>query len=1353
MSSDFTTIRTVGGMLPSDLLGRIVAGDKDLSGLTSNDYDLPNETPREAANRVWSYLFGVWTAYKTNLARLPEGDPALGLTREKWLLVLFDQLGYGRVATTPAGGLHVGDRAFPVSHLWGQVPLHLLGWGVELDRRTKGVAGAAERAPHAMVQELLNRSDDYLWAVVSNGQTLRLLRDSSSLSGQSYVEFDLAAMFDGEVFSDFAVMYLLLHRSRVEVLSPDGLASDCWLERWRTTSIESGTRALGLLREGVQSALEVLGTGFLQHPANIDLRRRLEDKELSLEDYHRSLLRLVYRLLFLFVAEDRQALLIQDADPVAKAHFADYFSTARLRALSRKRRGTRHSDLWEGLSLVITSLGDEQGCPELGLPGIGGLFDDGPADVVTGQSLPNDALLTAIRNLSVVQPKGQPKRTVDYRNLGAEELGSIYESLLELVPRHDSAEQTFSLESLAGNERKTSGSYYTPTSLIDLVLDEALDPLLDDAEKSKNPAEALLALTICDPACGSGHFLVSAARRIADRLAVVRTGDVDPTPTDQQAAMYDVVAQCIYGVDLNPMAAELAKVSLWLEALQPGRPLTFLDAHIKVGNALLGATPDLLAGGIPDAAYTPIEGDDKKHATALKKRNRAERDRAGQGALFEIAGIDVSNTALRAKLRDAVPARVSSLEDLHVAQRRYAEYERSPALHQARRLADAWCTAFVQPKVPNAPFITQSVLDGLDKSSQLFTLGESSLGGPATLGGAVDDLIQQMARRYRLFHWHLEFPDIFDVTGGQAGTTTGWTGGFTAMVGNPPWERVKLEEQQFFISRDPVIAEASATKRKKLIASLPDDNPGLAMEWQAGKRHSEGASHLLRSTGRFPLCGRGDVNTYSVFAEHMRASISNRGRMGVITPTGLATDATTAAFISDALSRRQLVSFFDFVTSAQIWSGIGHNRFRFAVTCLTGGAESEPIRMAFERRHPDELKASGAVFTLTPDELRVLNPNTGTLPIFINRADAELTLGVYRRNPVMMRDGDPAGNPWDLRFFTLFHMTSDDKLFETADELTAAGGSFDGWAWSRGSERWLPLYEAKHLYFFDHRYATYEALPDGYLGSALPRTSDAQHDNPNIEPMARYWVASGSVTEALDGRGDSGWLIGWRDITNATNERTFVSSILPVSGVGNTFFIAAMGKNHLGAILQAVWSSLVFDYVARQKFSGTHMTFGIVKQLACPPPAAFDEAVPWLGDEPFGDWVNVRALELSYTSWKVASFAMDISRIHDEVSLSPPYRWIPARRELLRTELDAAMLHLFGLTRREAERVLDSFLVMAKYQERDHGEFRTKRLVLEAYDAMAQATATGTAYKSLLDPPPGEGPRHPAHSATIAGVS
>ena len=1324
MSAELTSIRSVGALLPADVLARVAAGDKDLGGLRSADLHLaPGESPREAANRAWAYLLSVWPAFRDALADLPEGDPAVRLTRERWLLLLFRELGYGRLQSVPAGGLVAGDKSYPVSHLWGSFPIHLLGWGVDLDRRTKGVAGAAERAPHAMVQELLNRSDDYLWAVLANGQALRLLRDSSTLSTLSYVEFDLDAMFTGELFSDFVVLFLLLHQSRVEVTDGGGPA-DCWLERWRSTAITSGTRAMALLRDGVQRAIEHLGTGFLRAPTNSSLREELAAGSLALADVHQGLLRLVYRLLFLFVAEDRNALLDPDAAVDAKVRYREYYSTARLRRLALKRRGTAHTDLWHAQRLVIARLGDEAGCPELALPGLGGLFDDLGAEVFSAADLPNDALLAAVRDLSIVKPAGQPQRVVDYKNLGAEELGSIYESLLEMVPRYNPVEHAFTLENLAGNDRKMTGSYYTPSELIDLVLDETLNPLLDEAECATDPETALLTMNVCDPACGSGHFLVAAARRIAERLAVVRSGETDPTPTDVQTAVHDVVERCVYGVDLNPLAAELAKVSLWLEAMQAGRPLSFLDAHIKVGNALLGATPALIAGGIPDEAYVALGDDDKTLTTSWKKRNKAERD-AGVQSLFDLdapVSARVSN-----ELPDLTVKPGARLADVHALRTRYLAHVASPTHARDRLLADAWCSAFVQPKRAGHTAITSSTLNAIR---------DGELDSPAA------QRIHAQAVTHHFFHWHLEFPEVFHAS--QAAGAQGWAGGFTAMVGNPPWERIKLQEQEYFAQRDPAIAgAANAAARKKLIAALKQTNPALEREWQDASRAAEATSHYLRKSGRYPLCGVGDVNTYAVFAELFRSSIATDGRMGIITPTGLATDATTSAFFADTVATRRLASFYDFVTSPLIWSGIGHNRFRFAVTSITGGTAIDESRLAFDRRQPSDLKVKGAVFNLTSDEILLINPNTGTLPIFGSRIDAEITLGIYRRHPVLVNDITGA-NPWGLRFGTLFHMANDSASFRTARQLLDDEALFEGWAYVRGSRRWLPLYEAKMLSHYDHRFATYAGIPDGYEGTALPRMTDGGHNDPEKEPLARYWVAESDVESAIGDRWDRGWFLGWRDIARASDYRTFVPSVLPRSAVGDKFLLAFPRIPGRAYLLQAVWSTFVFDYIARQKMSGTGMKYFLVKQLATPDPTVFQGVLAGVTDMTIESWIAPRIAELTCTSRRISNYADDIlgTRLQDDSE--SPYCWLPTRREQLRTELDAATFHLYGLARAEVEHVMDSFLVARKYEERDHGEFRTKRLILETYDAMAAAAAAGTLYTSPLDPPPGHGPRHPA---------
>jgi hypothetical protein len=1032
----FTTIRAVGSALPADVLAATIS-DANLQGLTADDYHLElGVTPREAANRAWSVLTGAWHGYREALSKLAEDDRAVGLTREKWLAVLLRELGFGRVPTTPAGGLSSDDKSFPISHVHdlavGIVPLHLLGWGVPLDSRTPGQPGAADRAPHAMVQEYLNRTDDALWAMISNGRTLRLLRDSSTLIGQSYVEFDLESMFDGEIFSDFVVLFLVCHASRFEPAPrDDATIADCWLERWRTYAAETGTRALQALSPGVKQAIEALGTGFLRHPAN-DLHHRLVDGRVSEKDVREALLRLVYRLLFCFVAEDRGLLLAPGGTPLAKQRYEQWFSTARLRRIATRRRGSAHPDLWQALSIVLDGLGQESGRPELALPGLGGLFEVGEVDVIVGYQLSNEPLLTAVRHLTVVQPAGGgPKRVIDYRNLGAEELGSIYESLLEFVPRYDHTTRTFTLESIVGNDRKTSGAYYTPTSLIECLLDSALDPLLDAAERAAEPEAALLALTVCDPACGSGHFLVAAAKRIAARLASVRArgnggGTSEPTVIDEQRAMHDVVDHCIYGVDLNPMAAELAKVSLWLESVQPGRALSFLNGHIKVGNALLGTTPALLAPGLPDEAFTALDGDDKKLVGSLRKRNRQERE--GQGNLFGQAGISVANADLARTARSVEAMPNVTLADVHLAQRRFLEYDTSPALRQARAVADAWCAAFVAEKAPGRPEITHAIIERLAD------------------GGTPDDAtaatLAELSAQYRFFHWHLEFPQIFDVTDSAGGDDgPGWTEGFSCVVGNPPWERIKLQEQEFFAALDHEIAAApNAAARKRMIAVLVERNPALHGAYEAAKRRADGESQLMRLSGRFPLCGRGDINTYAVFAEHDRSIVGEKGRLGVILPTGIATDATTQHFFKDLVLRRSLASLYDFENSRPLFDGV-HRSFKFCLLTLAGPASPvERAKFAFFLHHPDDLAREGARFELSPDELLLLNPNTGTCPVFRSRRDAEITLAIYRHWPVLVRDGATHardnGNPWGLSFMTMFHMSNDSGLFRTRGSCT-----------------------------------------------------------------------------------------------------------------------------------------------------------------------------------------------------------------------------------------------------------------------------------------------------------------------------
>lgn len=1031
--SSFVGVQVQGGLVPAELLSKLSSG-KDLDGLSSTDYHLAaGENVREAANRVWAYLRGAWTTYSEALDKLPDDDRATTLTRDRWSMILLGQLGYGKVPLSPAGGLTADGRQFPISHIWENVPAHLLGARIDLDRRTVGVAGAASQSPQSMVQEYLNLSENHLWALLSNGRVLRLLRDSTSLVGSAYVEFDLEAIFDGDLFSDFLLLYSMCHQSRTEILDTEIGPESCWLEKWRNSTLESGTRALNLLRNGVVEALETLGTGFLSHPANDALRQDARERATTIEDLNHALLRAVYRMLFTFVAEDRGALVAPDATAQARDRFDRYFSTQRLRSIARRKSGGRHGDLWQALGLVWRALGRESGQPELGLAGIGGLFDNGELDFLVDCQLSNEALLSAVRSLSIVsEPKTGFKRVIDHRNLGAEELGSIYESLLEFVPHWDETSKRFSFGSAAGNSRKTTGSYYTPTSLIDSLLDTALDPVLDVAVKGEDPERALLSLKVCDPACGSGHFLVGAARRIAKRVAAIRSGDPEPAPQIVREAMRDVIANCIYGVDLNPLAAELAKVSLWLEAVEPGRPLAFLDAHIKVGNALIGVTPRLLQGGIPDEAFKPIEGDDKKFASSLAKQNKTER--SGQGSLFDVDTVRTDNRSLAEKAQEVLAVQGLSLGDVHIQQQRLRAYVESADYTRQRLVADAWCASFVWRKTPSAPkAVTHDVLTALDAE-------------PERVLVETRREVERLAAEYRFFHWHLEFPEVFPTVDGNLDEITGWAGGFDAVLGNPPWERVKLQEQEFFASRDADVAgAANASLRKKAIAVLVESNPALHREFIAARRRAEGESQLLRLSGRYPLTGRGDINTYAVFAEANRTLLGPHGRLGIIVPTGIATDATTQFFFKDLVTRGPLSSLYDFENAKPLFDGV-HRSFKFSLLTIAGRKEHEPAaEFAFFMHDPSDLNRANARFELTPAEINLLNPNTGTCPVFRSRRDAEITLGIYRRVPVLINENDPVnGNPWGIKFMTMFHMSNDSHLFHTREELEADGWTLNG---------------------------------------------------------------------------------------------------------------------------------------------------------------------------------------------------------------------------------------------------------------------------------------------------------------------
>lgn len=1524
----YKAIRIEGGLIPAAELARLTnLQTPEATEQTDAHYRIPKGLKlRDEVARFWKIGQSLWTDFQA--VRKRSDVDAHQLTVRNFLVPLLrDVLGFTDLATgaiVEASGhtYNVGNAA-----RGGRLPVVLAGHTQPLDAPTErfgelnpDTGKTRRRSPFMLAQEAVNASDASLWAITSNGLTLRILRDNPSLTRPAYVEVDLEAVFSEDLYADFTAFWLLAHASRFG--APAAEPADCPWERWRCAGQEVGVTVRLNLRYQVAQALRALGTGFLSHPANIQLREQLQQSErgqvLSKQAFFEELLRLVYRLIFLATVEDRtdastgQSLIFTPgASPEVQQRYRAGYSITWLRDRAVRRSSfDTHGDLWQALCITFDGLA--RGEPALGLPALGGLYAADLCPNLASAQIENRHLLGAIFQLGYFRTATGLTR-VNYRDMGPEELGSVYESLLELVPDIQSLAQPHAAKlafvgddeqdaSTQGNTRKLTGSYYTPDGPVQELIKSALEPVIAQTIQAnpQQPVEALLKLTVCDLACGSGHFLLAAARRLADEVAKLRATDGAPTPADYRHALRDVVSHCIYGVDKNPMAIALAKTALWLEAYTPDMPLTFLDHHLRVGDALLGVLdPKILNNGIPDDAYTVLSGDDKATASDLKKQNKLHlkswKDVAA-GDLFQASPLAAQADVVEHLADDSL---------LNIAAKRSAWEKATEDSRQSTlaKLADTYVAAFLAPKLPAPP----GEASRIPLSGHLWHLLHPSAGQQSAT--EVLETASALCRAHSVFHWWLAFPQVAA------------KGGFSVMLANPPWERIKLQEEEFFATRSPLVATAkNKSDRGKRIELLrqglllhtlyPDVEAAeglhppsfaemhLHEEFIAARRGAEAASLYAHSSGRFPLTGVGDVNTYALFAESVYQLISATGRAGFIVPTGIATDDSTKAFFGDIAQRSRLVSLYDFENSSGIFPAV-HRSFKFSLITLGSAAVAEFICYATQVSHLTEPQRR---FTLTPDEFRLINPNTGTCPIFRSQWDAVLTKKLYRAAPVLIEEGKGEGvpdvNPWGISFQRMFDMSTDSHLFR---DIPAAPGQAPR----------LPLYEAKMIHQFDHRWATYVDAPDKPNGLDTADLSDAERADPSRTVRPRYWVdeaqvltriarapsrvanawlawheaaqaaaetatngaqslvlndalkasadkltlalaswvagelfrrsagqptpttdtdkpvwstavawqatqtceallaaqhpvlamalkrddtngkkalpafikwalqdadvglsdaeldemAAAQKTPAVDAtfataasalahayssstRGQFGlnfvdawmdrrsprWLMGWRDICRATDERTVIASVVPRVAVGHTMPLFYSNQPpQLQAALLGNWSSLVSDYIARQKVGGTHLTYGYLKQFPVLPPDRYTD--------PDLAYIVPRVLELTHTAHDMQAWADDLAAYDPRPpeQRRTPYGWHPERRAQLRAELDAYYARLHGLTRNELRYILDpadapfgpsgallgpdypseTFRGLKAKEERAYGEYRTRRLVLAAWDKLA----------------------------------
>ena len=903
----FDALLVEGALIAPAQLARIAA--LDAGQQAPADYAVPkglalrDEIPR---------FYRIGQAHFADLAAAP--NPSQAATAAFSRALLRDVFGFGDLA--PHSGM-------TMAALGGRVPVVVVPPADRLDGFNAALsAEAGHRTSAALaVQDQLNARDGALWGLACNGERLRLLRDNPSLTRPAYIEADLRRIFETDSLTDFSALWLLMHASRFG--APGTPAAGCILEGWRDAGQKAGEAARERLRDGVEQALRQVGDGLLCHPANGPLRERLASGALPLPEFFGQLLRLAYRMIFLLAAEDRGLLHPPGAGPDARALYAAGYGLSRLRERAvRPAAWDAHDDLWEGLCILFAALAN--GERRLGVPALDGLFARGGTPDLDDAALSNKALLGAVRGLAWLEGAGAPV-PVNWRDMETEELGSVYESLLELTPRLADDGRGFAFAEGAetrGNQRKTTGSYYTPDSLVQALLASALDPVLDRVQaEAEDPTAALLGVRVLDPACGSGHFLLAAGRRIAGRLARLRAGGTAGAE-EHRHALRDVARECLYGVDRNPMAVDIAEFALWLETVDPGKPLGYLRANLRCGDALLGVFDlDALRLGIPNTAYKPLAGDDKAACRALDARNKAERQ--GQGALnFGAGGGGLPPAAPLARAAAAWRALPEDSPAQIAAKRARFEASRAaPDAYALQAACDLYVAAFLSPKPAGAEATPRTTL--VPTTAAVWARATGGQVYPPLEGRAVD-----LARTARAFHWPLEFPEVMA------------SGGFDVMLGNPPWDRVKLQEQEFFAARAPDVAEApNAAERGRRILALqraPDGSRDrlLFEEFEVAKRVSEASSVFARVSGedggRFPLTGRGDVNTYSLFAELFTRATNGRGQAGAIVPTGVATDVTTAPFFAFLIKSKRLVSLLDFENRARLFPAID-SRVKFCL--------------------------------------------------------------------------------------------------------------------------------------------------------------------------------------------------------------------------------------------------------------------------------------------------------------------------------------------------------------------------------------------------------------------------------------
>ncbi|MGK2901241.1 MAG: Eco57I restriction-modification methylase domain-containing protein [Burkholderiaceae bacterium] len=1296
----------------------------------------------------------------------------------------------------------------------GQAMLEAKRWGRPLDRGDL-LDARDPGAPSSQMLRYLSRADvvsnrAVKWGLLTNGAVWRLYHQDARSRAEEFLEIDLALALgvhgvqgdlDGVAPEHALTLFFLLFGRSAFLVQTGWDSGERSFHAYalnearlyeEKVSQDLGARVFGEIFPRLAQALAAGDLQAQRQKVGYGQFTRQQYTREYLDEVREAALVFLYRLLFLFYAEDRHLL------PVRDPRYREY-SVRRLREQVRDKvdAGLKWSStmpkLWLALQGVFTLV--DRGDDDIGMPAYnGGLFERARAPLLERSNVP-DAVMAPIIDALSRRTEALPHAWINYRDLAVAHLGGIYERLLEYTLVHevqaaDDYRDKPEIDRIAAQPasfaRKVSGSYYTHDDLVRLILRESVGLLARERlgafeaqiaryrkKTSLNPgdwelldrldpASAILELKVCDPAMGSGHFLVALVDDLADRvLEAVNTAEqlvagqpwaahlaergqpwlspvvarvahiratirgtahrhgwavTDAQLDDRHIVRRMILKKTIFGVDKNPMAVELAKTALWLHTFTVGAPLSFLDHHLKCGDSLHGERLDTVQRGMQHLGVLFQMGE-------LNRLDIAAKSLAQVADFTDVDIAEAQRSKLLAAEAQAQVAPLHALLDFWRALRWLLPGWPVDSAARLGRLGDERVRpALVELLAPARNLVAVLVAGRID--------GE---GEAVAVANALLAQVRALAARERFFHWWTEFPTVFQAGGG---------GGFDAVIGNPPWDRIKLQEVEWFAEREPAIAmQARASDRKKMIAELQKKATPLALQYAEASERAETAARVLARAGDYPLLGGGDVNLYSLFVERAQALADPAGLVALLTPSGIAADKGAAEFFRSISTTGRLGALFDFENrfgSGGSFFPDVDGRFKFS-TLVFGGAQRQfrESRCAFYLHRIDEIDDADRILKLSAEDFALVNPNTGAAPIFRSRRDADITMRLYRANPVLVARGEinPATNQrverkvWPVKYMRMFDMTNDSALFLTRPELEKQGYTDTGLnRWRHGDAVAVPLYVGRMIHQYDHRHASVtvndENLHNAAFGVLL--TAGVKAD-PAAFPAPQYWVDP----ERVPAPQHTEWALGFRDIARATDVRTSIACIVPAAAAGNTLPLLVGDGERLSAVFAALvlanLNALVFDYVTRQKAQSTHVNWYILEQLPFIARARFDEPLPAAfsehqraaglmnGHHPrptVADFIVPQVLALSYTAHDLAPFARDLGYVDGHGAVLPPIVWNDEERRARLAALDALFMQLYGLGEDDAAHILDTFPIVRDQDRAAFGRYRTRDDVL-----------------------------------------